>query len=187
MSLNKNNIPNNKIIYPNKNIQTYSPPLTSQNQRPSLIHQKSFASIRQFVLSNNYVKQQKEEQNQRFPRFSSIRRRKKLDEENNRNGKIKRIPSVRKVGVCHGKGNLDWRSKSVAGLKSTNTTSNKNPIAEQRKYSLTLLSQKAKKSMQRKLSELTKNDSNFVTQTIGRIVQQQTSLDQQHNSEHKSG
>ncbi|CAK5029320.1 unnamed protein product [Meloidogyne enterolobii] len=120
---------NNKIIYPNKNIQTYSPPLTSQNhQHPSLIHQKSFASIRQFVLSNNHFKQQKEEQNQKFPRFSSIRRRKKiLDEENsNKNGKIKRIPSVRKVGVCHGKSNnLDWRSKSVAGLKSTNTASNK--------------------------------------------------------------
>jgi len=41
--------------------------------------------------------------------------------------------------------------------------------------------------MQRKLSELAKNDSNFVTQTIGRIVQQQTSLDKQQNSEHKSG
>uniref|UniRef100_A0A915P2Z2 Uncharacterized protein n=1 Tax=Meloidogyne floridensis TaxID=298350 RepID=A0A915P2Z2_9BILA len=181
---------NNKIIYPNKNIQTYSPPLTSQNQHPSLIHQKSFASIRQFVLSNNHFKQQKEEQNQKFPRFSSIRRRKKiLDEENsNKNGKIKRIPSVRKVGVCHGKNNnLDWRSKSVAGLKSTNTASNKNPIAEQRKYSLTLISQKAKKSMQRKLSELAKNDSNFVTQTIGRIVHQQTSLDKQQNYENKSG
>ena len=45
--------------------------------------------------------------------------------------------------------------------------------------------------MQRKLSELAKNESNFVTQTIGKIVQQQSSLDQRQrleNSENnKSG
>jgi hypothetical protein len=41
---------------------------------------------------------------------------------------------------------------------------------------LTLLSQKAKKSMQRKLSELAKSE---FTQTIGKIIQQQTSLNKQ--------
>jgi len=124
---------------------------------PPMTHQQSFASIRQFTPNNKL--------NSKATRFS-IRRKEDCQEEDE--NKMKRVPSQRKMGVSsHQKltpSIPERKSKSIAGsehatsLREGNDDSKQQESSERRKHSLTMISQKAKKSMQRKFSELIRNE-----------------------------
>jgi hypothetical protein len=145
---------------------SYKNPLLRKNP-PPLTHQQSFASVRQFMPN--------EKSSSRF----SIRQKKvneklanKAPEEMEENS-LKRIPSQRKIGMSQQQKLVpqysERKSKSVTGAISNNSATALNEIngkkdgggegsSEKRKFSLTIISQKAKKSMQHKLSELARNE-----------------------------
>lgn len=124
---------------------------------PPMTHQQSFASVRQFT-SNNKL-------NNKATRFSFRRKENCQEEDIN---KMNRIPSQRKIGVSSNQKLApsipERKSKSIAGsdhatsLKGENEDSKLQESYERRKHSLTMISQKAKKSMQRKFSELIRNE-----------------------------
>lgn len=136
------------MSYKNPQIRKNLPPLT---------HQQSFSSVRQFV-PNKFIET-------RFSiRKKELNEREVFDEEES---EFKRIPSRRKMAISQQKlaPSIPRKAKSIATndqiIKNEENKYNKKfeESTERRKYSLTLISNNAKKSMQRKLSELIRNEN----------------------------
>lgn len=114
---------------------------TNNKCPPPFLQQKSFVSIRQF--ENNKTR-------------LSIRLKKaqKNMHMENATNKLIKYPSHRKIALCQTMHtSLERKSRSVGGIIPSPIMNN-----DERKHSLTFFSQKAKKSMQRKLSELIRNE-----------------------------